>query len=100
MCTAAARSASAVMVSAAPCEWLGARHARLGPVLVAMARLLARRGMPRKTYGTWPTATAPLLAGPPVVVIDESQPTTVPSFLAAIFTVTKPDGRLPAASNS
>ncbi len=84
MLSLAARSSSAVIVNAAACGWLGARHARDGPVLVSTEVCWVRRlGISRNTYGI---GMAPPPVGPPVLQDRESHATSLPSLSAATLT--------------
>ena len=97
MLSLAAVSSSAPMVITAACGWFGARHAREGPWLVAIAVYCLRWLGMSKTYGSGGDPPPP---GPPVPQPSDCQPVRRPSFEAATLTRAYAEGRAPATSSS
>src|SRR5579864_5749797 len=96
----AARSSRAEQVMKQTCGWLGARQARAPPAFTETAVWLMRRlGTLVKTYGNNCAFKFPP-PRPPVDQVSDCQAVIVPSFFAAVFTLAKTDGRLPAMVNS
>src|SRR5690242_18928455 len=85
----AAQCSMADMVIRHPCGWLGARHARAGPILVATAVCCLRWFGMFTTYGM---GGAPPPPGPPLPHDSDCLVMSVRSFFALTFTLANAEG--------